>query len=182
MINMTTTALAKKIVDHVLDEMPDYYLLATTPEAKKDMYDDCIKEVHGMIHEAVFGHSYLAFFDGSATPNPGMMKIGGYIQGPGTKKKRVAEYSEELGHGTNNEAEYLSLIRLLNELKRLGIWKVKIHGDSSLVINQVNGKFKTRDPRMRVFRNTAIDLLRDINEWSLVHVPRAQNKGADSLT
>ena len=53
---------------------------------------------------------YTAYFDGSAKPNPGMMKIGGLVKDEtGTIK---GEYSKELGHGTNNEAEYLSLIIL----------------------------------------------------------------------
>ena len=81
---------------------------------------------------------YEAYFDGSATPNPGARKIGGYILDP-TSRKKVATYSQDLGYGTNNEAEYLSLYHLSMKIRDLGIKKVKIYGDSKLVVNQVNG-------------------------------------------
>ncbi len=167
MINIKTETLAKKIID--------YGIVETN-------YGHCLKVVKVMIDEAIFGHAYMAYFDGGATPNPGDMKIGGYIRGPGTKRQRLYEYSEAIGYGTNNEAEYSSLIHLLKAINKHGIWKVRIHGDSSLIVKQVNGDNKARDSRMKAFRDQALELLKNVNEWTLIDIPRSQNKEADSLT
>lgn len=124
---------------------------------------------------------YEGYFDGSAAPNPGEMKIGGFVRRVSDKEK-VFEYSIDLGYGTNNEAEYLSLIELCDNLERLGVEKITIYGDSQLVINQVTGQWKARDPRMESFKTTALDLLKSIPDWTLSHVRRGMNMEADSLT
>lgn len=124
---------------------------------------------------------YEAYFDGSAAPNPGEMTIGGYIQRVSDKQK-VHVYSLELGYGTNNEAEYRSLIEICDNLERLGIKNVNIFGDSLLVVNQVNGTWKARDVRMESFKITVLDLLKPVPHWNLAHVGRRQNMLADSLT
>jgi ribonuclease HI len=123
---------------------------------------------------------HKAWFDGGSTPNPGIMKIGGYIQNPSAEE--IFRYSKTLGHGTNNEAEYKSLIFLLQEIVTRDINKVSIFGDSQLVVNQVTGVFKTRDYRMKKMRREVRTLLQKIDRWNLHHIPRAKNKKADSLT
>jgi len=122
---------------------------------------------------------YIAAFDGGATPNPGDMKIGGFIK---LNEKTIFRYSDSIGHGTNNIAEYASLLKLVKEAKRLGIQNLYIQGDSQLIINQVNGIWKAKDPRMRQYRDRVISALKHIKNWELKHVLRNQNKEADSLT
>ncbi len=124
---------------------------------------------------------YEGYFDGSAAPNPGQMKIGGFIRRV-SDKEIIHKFSIDLGHGTNNEAEYLSLIQLCDPLEKLGIEKIKIYGDSQLVVNQVTGQWKARDPRMESFKITVLDLLKPIPDWTLSHVKRGMNMEADSLT
>lgn len=122
---------------------------------------------------------YEGYFDGSAKPNPGIMTIGGFIKDP--KSTTIHSYSVELEYGTNNESEYLSFIRLLNDTIKLNIKKIKLYGDSALVVNQVNRKWKA-NKKMRPYRNEAILLLDQIDEWYLKHIKRHLNKEADSLT
>ena len=43
---------------------------------------------------------------------------------------------------------------------------VEIKGDSSLVINQINGTWKAKDPRMAALRNRALLLLNPLGRWS----------------
>lgn len=124
---------------------------------------------------------YKGFFDGSAAPNPGKITIGGYITRVSDKQK-VYVYSIELGHGTNNEAEYMSLIELCDNLEQLSIKNVNIFGDSLLVVNQINGVWKARDPRMESFKITVLDLLKPVPTWTLTHIKRGKNMLADSLT
>lgn len=124
---------------------------------------------------------YLGFFDGSATPNPGLMVIGGLVRDSITEKL-VCKYSTHIGHGTNNEAEYNSLIELLYQANNIGIKSLHIKGDSLLVVNQVNGLWKAKNPRMKKLKLTVLNILENFDEWKLEHVPRSENKEADFLT
>ena len=122
---------------------------------------------------------HTAAFDGGATPNPGQMKIGGFIKLHG---KVISRYSDSIGYGTNNIAEYASLLRLVKKAQKLGIENIYIQGDSQLIINQVNGVWKAKDPRMKQYRNRVRAVLAHINQWELKHVLRKHNSEADSLT
>ena len=106
---------------------------------------------------------YVAHFDGSAKPNPGDRKIGGRIVDPNGKV--IYEYSEHLGHGTNNEAEYLSLVHIAAKIAELGINEVQIFGDSQFVVRQVNGLYKTKEPRMRALKAQVLEQLWKIPHW-----------------
>lgn len=66
-------------------------------------------------------------------------------------------------------------------IKKLEIKKVIIYGESKLVINQVKGVYQAKHPRMRAYRKTIIDLLKDIPEYQFVNIPREQNVIADAL-
>lgn len=138
------------------------------------------KIIGEIIEDRFFGLKYVAHFDGSAKPNPGKMKIGGRITTP--KQNIVHDFSIDLADGTNNEAEYLSLIHIAEKLVDLGATSAKIFGDSQLVVNQVNGLWRTKDPRMKIFQSRAVNLLNKIPHWELTHVYREQNMEADALT
>jgi len=142
--------------------------------------EDWKRIIGEIIEDRFFGLKYVAHFDGSAKPNPGEMKIGGRITTP--KQNIVYDYSKDLGKGTNNEAEYLSLIHVAKKLVKLGATSVKIFGDSQLVVNQVNGLYRTKDARMKVFKEQAVNILNMIPHWELTHVYREQNTEADALT
>ena len=122
---------------------------------------------------------YKGWFDGSAKPNPGIMKIGGYIE---DKNGKVIErFSLELGEGTNNRAEYLALVHLSGLIRMLDIKDIDIKGDSNLVVQQINEKWKCKDPHLKHFKDAILFSLRGVN-WTLTHVYRENNKEADSLT
>ncbi|HPK07315.1 MAG TPA: reverse transcriptase-like protein, partial [Aminivibrio sp.] len=75
-------------------------------------------------------------FDGASRGNPGEAGAGAVLfDGRGTP---VWECARPLGKKTNNEAEYLALLLLLEELERRGV-PADIRGDSRLVVNQVTG-------------------------------------------
>ena len=59
---------------------------------------------------------------------------------------------------TNNVAEYEALLLGLHALKYLGAQRIRVLGDSELVINQVNDSYQTRHPRMRAYRNEVWDM------------------------
>jgi len=122
---------------------------------------------------------YTGAFDGGSKPNPGQMTIGGWIADP--NRKIILKFSENIGHGTNNEAEYNALIRLIIEAKKLGIKNISIRGDSALVVNQVNGKWKVKVPRIQELKSQALYEMKGMT-ITLSHVLREYNTIADSLT
>ena len=60
---------------------------------------------------------------------------------------------------TNNVAEYEALLLGFHALKYLGAQRIKVLGDSELVINQVNDNYQTKHPQMRAYRNEVWDMI-----------------------
>ena len=82
---------------------------------------------------------------------------------------------------TNNKSEYEALILGLNLLKKIGAWKIVVHEDSELIIKQVNGEYTAKHPRLRAYKNDAMDLLKTFVEYELVFVPKSQNVISNGL-
>jgi ribonuclease HI len=118
------------------------------------------------------------YFDGASRGNPGDAGAGCLLIDGGEVIWEKAVY---LGKKTNNEAEYNALINLMKEIKRRGIKKARIYGDSKLVISQISRKWKINLPHLRELAREAWSLAESIDivyEW----VPREKNKRADELS
>ncbi|MBV8164856.1 MAG: ribonuclease HI family protein [Candidatus Eremiobacteraeota bacterium] len=119
------------------------------------------------------------FTDGGARGNPGPAAGAGVIlDADGTV---LAEVSEYLGVATNNVAEYRALALTLRKAHELGCQAVVIHMDSELIVRQLNGLYKVKDPKMRELYGDVRALLRKFSDWQVRHVPRTQNQEADGL-
>lgn len=118
------------------------------------------------------------YFDGASRGNPGPAAVGWVlVSGDGI----VAEGGERLGDATNNQAEYLALIRGLEAAHDHGFDAVEARGDAELIVKQVTGEWDANDPTLREHRVTVRELLSEFEEWSISHVPRAVNDRADAL-
>ncbi|MBL3540663.1 ribonuclease HI family protein [Aminivibrio sp.] len=117
-------------------------------------------------------------FDGASRGNPGEAGAGAILVDD--QGVPVWECAQPLGKRTNNEAEYLALLLLLEEVERLGL-SADIRGDSRLVVNQVTGRWKINEPRLRELADRAMELLRRTKS-SISWVPRDQNAAADRLS
>ncbi|PKU67025.1 RNA-directed DNA polymerase [Dendrobium catenatum] len=82
---------------------------------------------------------------------------------------------------TNNEAEYEAQIVGFELAIQMSIVRVKIIGDSQLIINQVAGIFKVLKPEILPYHYRAMELLCLIPEVTLVRVPRSENGRAYAL-
>ena len=82
---------------------------------------------------------------------------------------------------TNNMAEYEALLLGLKHVKKLGEIRVSITGDSKLIIQQINGECSTKDPRLRQYRETVVEILNTFLQAQLAKIPRKQNLHAHSL-
>ena len=118
------------------------------------------------------------YFDGASRGNPGPAAVGWVIV---TSDGIAAEGSERIGRMTNNQAEYEALIRALEAAVDYGFEELRIKGDSQLVVKQVRGEWDVNDPTLREKRIRARELLSQVDEWSIDHVPRDINDRADEL-
>lgn len=123
--------------------------------------------------------AYLAYVDGACRGNPGPMGIGGVIYAPDGAV--ICEISEFKGHGTNNKAEYLALIELLESAHRYGIEKLMIRSDSELLVRQLAGVYKVKHDGIKPLYERALALLGLFQWYDVVHVRREQNREADRL-
>ncbi len=124
---------------------------------------------------------YTIIFDGGSEGNPGP-GYGSYIIISKTGQKRI--YRLSFGNITSNEAEYRTLASALKELisivekggRNPEEFTVEIRGDSALVVNQVLGLWKTREPVLRELRDEIRNLLGRFKAWRLIKAPKAQIK------
>jgi ribonuclease HI len=123
---------------------------------------------------------FVGYFDGCSKNNPGEAGAGAYIVDY-TENKVIWKGYKYLGIMTNNEAEYQSVILLLTMAKQFNISSIEVRGDSSLVVNQMNGIWKVKEPRMKALKAEAQSIMTDMKvtfKW----VPREENSNADKLS
>lgn len=121
----------------------------------------------------------IVYTDGGARGNPGPAAIGVVIYGVG--ERPIRQIGEYIGDGTNNQAEYKALIRGLTEAVMLSAKEVICFLDSELVVRQLIGKYKVKEPELK---NLIAEVLRLSNKFLSIefkHIPREKNKQADKL-
>ena len=96
-------------------------------------------------------------------------------------KKLVLEKSLRLAFlAINNEAEYEALLAEMAMVAKLGGKVVEVYSDSRLVIRQVNGEFKAREPQMQEYLDKVRHVQSCFNNFTLRQIPRGQNSHANS--
>ncbi|MFQ5878744.1 MAG: ribonuclease HI family protein [Dehalococcoidia bacterium] len=122
---------------------------------------------------------WTAYADGAARGNPGPSAIGAVILND--EKAPVHRISRRIGHGTNNEAEYRAAIAALEAALALGATCVILCLDSELVVRQLQGRYRVRNPRLRPLLGRLEELRRRFLCLRVEAVPRAENQLADAL-
>jgi ribonuclease HI len=121
----------------------------------------------------------IIFIDGASRGNPGPAAIGVQITSNG---KILVQVAEKIGLTTNNQAEYLALIRALIETKKLGARNAAIFSDSELLVRQIKGVYKVKDENLKLLFRTALWMISAFFEKiELTHIPREKNVSADAL-
>src|SRR4030065_2072308 len=120
---------------------------------------------------------YSLYTDGGARGNPGPGAIGVVIYDE--NKNKIYELSKYIGMSTNNEAEYTSLIEGIGSALDKGIKNLNVFMDSELIIKQVNGSYKVKNERLKVFYNKLVLLRKKFDFINFVHIKREENKQAD---
>jgi ribonuclease HI len=122
--------------------------------------------------------SFTINIDGAARGNPGPAAFAFVIEADG---KLHTEESGCLEPTTNNIAEYTALVRALKRAAELGGKKLLIRSDSELLVKQMNGLYRVKNPHLRLLHDEAQELVRKFDSVELIHIPRSQNSHPDRL-
>lgn len=121
-------------------------------------------------------------FDGASKRNPGPAGFGAvlYDDATGTEVARLCQYMGD-AH-TNNQAEYAGLIAGLQAALELGCSRIRVQGDSTLIIRQVMGEWRVKNEGLQRYHAAADALRRRFASFEARQVRREFNKVADALS
>lgn len=122
----------------------------------------------------------IVYTDGASRGNPGRASIGAAIYAT-DGGEMIGSVSEDIGHATNNVAEYKAVIAGLEEALRLGATEVELRADSLLLVRQLTGEYRVKAPGLKPLASAAIRLLRQFAATEINHVRREFNEVADAL-
>jgi ribonuclease HI len=126
--------------------------------------------------------------DGAARGNPGPASAGAVLIALSRPDARDplaapdASISDYLGVQTNNVAEYTAVVRAIGLGLELGARRLELLLDSKLIVEQLAGRWRVKDAKLRPLWAEALQRLRTLPDgWTAAHVPRAQNSLADAM-
>jgi ribonuclease HI len=125
------------------------------------------------------GPRLIVFCDGAARGNPGPAGIGVVVVDE--DGRTVAELAQGIGPATNNVAEYRAAVAGLRLAAERGARSVLLRSDSRLLIEQLSGRFRVKNPTLRRLHEGARALIKGFDQVTLEHVPRELNAEADRL-
>lgn len=118
--------------------------------------------------------------DGGSRGNPGAA-ASAFVVHEG--KSLLHQEGEFLGQATNNVAEYRAVqMAIIWISKNYPQSAVEFFLDSLLVVNQLNGVYKIKEPTLaKMFQEIKTKIISDNLKVTFKYVPRAQNFLADKL-
>ena len=119
------------------------------------------------------------FADGGSRGNPGPAAGAAVLLD--ANGETIEEVHESLGIATNNVAEWTGLLLGLQAARERGIRRLAVRLDSELVVKQLRGEYRVKNPGLLPLYQRARALLRGFELIDIKHVPRKQNAAADRL-
>jgi ribonuclease HI len=89
--------------------------------------------------------------------------------------------SSSFSQASNNEAKYEALLYGMKMVKACGATRLKIFGDSNLVVQQVMSHCEAISDNMTAYGNLYYYLEGTFNGCEVLHISRASNEEADNL-
>jgi probable phosphoglycerate mutase len=124
------------------------------------------------------GGSATANIDGGSRGNPGPAGYGVRIE---REDGEVVELKQSIPNATNNVAEYSGLIAALAWAAQHGLRTLHVRSDSELLVKQMRGEYRVKNPGLQPLYEEARGLARQIGRVTFEHVRREFNKDADRL-
>ncbi len=117
--------------------------------------------------------------DGGSRGNPGPAGIGVVIRND--QEQIIFEHGSYIGETTNNVAEYSALIKALESARDLGGTELIVRMDSELIVKQMQGLYKIKEPTLQELAGKVIKLKSGFTSVTFTHVRREYNKDADRM-
>lgn len=123
---------------------------------------------------------FLVYTDGGAKGNPGPAACAAVVKSADDGQTLLDE-GRYLGEATNNVAEYQGVLLGLELAGRLGAKHVEVRSDSELLVRQLGGQYKVKNPALQELHARVTDALEAFAGVEIRHVPRRENAEADAL-
>ncbi|HET9322757.1 MAG TPA: ribonuclease HI family protein [Gaiellaceae bacterium] len=117
--------------------------------------------------------------DGGARGNPGPAAYGYVLEADDDTV--LAAHGEAIGVATNNVAEYRALIAGLEKALELGVDELEVVSDSELLVKQMRGEYRVKNPGLRELHDEAAALAHRLRKVGYTAVRREHNELADRL-
>jgi ribonuclease HI len=117
--------------------------------------------------------------DGASRGNPGPSAVGVIVHLP--TGEELFSAGRKIGRATNNVAEYRAVIEGLKLARELGARRITVRLDSELVVKQLNGVYRIKNPELELLAREVAAEARHFPGCSFEHVPREENREADRL-
>jgi ribonuclease HI len=125
------------------------------------------------------GGEMTLFVDGASRGNPGPSGVGVVLYDGG--RRVLCSFGRYIGETTNNVAEYTALLYGLKEALTQQAASLKVRTDSELLARQIQGRYKVKEPHLKVLHDQVHHLIPVFNSFSIHHIPREKNREADRL-
>lgn len=116
------------------------------------------------------------YIDGASAGNPGPSGIGIFIKGEG----HLLKFSEPIGMTNNHIAEFIALVRGLEEAAKLGSSFIWMHSDSKIVVSSIEKSY-VKNEEFKPYLQRALQLIAQFDQFFIKWIPDKQNKAADAL-
>ena len=120
------------------------------------------------------------YTDGASRKNPGPSALAFiFVQ----NELCILEHDEFIGVKTNNQAEYIAIIKALSVAEEMTKGPIRIFSDSELIIKQLSGDYKIKIEHLRILRNEILDRVKKFSNVNFSYAPRTNKwiKKADKL-
>lgn len=121
----------------------------------------------------------IIYTDGASRGNPGPAAAAFVLTDD--NGNQICAKASFIGKATNNIAEYTALLNALTGARQLDAEKVTIFSDSELMVHQINGTYRVKNPNIREIYLKCTELLDSFAGWEIKHVRRDKNIQADAL-
>ena len=121
----------------------------------------------------------IAYSDGASNGNPGEAGCGALLTDE-TGQVLLEDY-RYLGRATNNVAEYQGAIMALRRASELGATEVELRVDSSLLANQIMGRYKVKSKKLAHLYQDLKKMTELFDKFTVTLIKGSENKQADRL-
>ncbi|MFS0687867.1 ribonuclease HI family protein [Sporosarcina sp. 179-K 8C2 HS] len=116
------------------------------------------------------------YVDGASAGNPGKSGIGIYIKGEG----KIVKLSEPIEPTNNHTAEFLALLRGVEEAAKLTTGIVSARSDSKAVVSAVENEFVKNEVH-KEYLNKILSIAETFDFFFIKWIPDTENRAADAL-